>query len=104
MDSGKDFDFSQLIEDIKNRRAIEVTAGSHFYMGGVEIDEQSITRVPGLFAAGEVPGAPCATGSPATPPAKYWFRDWSQVWRSPAMPSDIRARTSPRQREASRAR
>ncbi len=50
------FDFSQLIEDIKNRRAIEVTTGSHFFMGGVAIDEHCMTRVPGLFAAGEVAG------------------------------------------------
>ena len=50
------FDFSELIADIKNRRAVEVTAGSHFYMGGVAIDEHCMTRVPGLFAAGEVAG------------------------------------------------
>jgi succinate dehydrogenase/fumarate reductase flavoprotein subunit len=50
------FDFSKLIEDIKNGHAVEVTAASHFFMGGVAIDEQCATRIPGLFACGEVAG------------------------------------------------
>jgi succinate dehydrogenase/fumarate reductase flavoprotein subunit len=50
------FDFSALIEDIKVGNAVEVTAASHFFMGGVAIDEHCATRVPGLFACGEVAG------------------------------------------------
>jgi succinate dehydrogenase/fumarate reductase flavoprotein subunit len=50
------FDFSALIENIKNGSAVEVTAASHFFMGGVAIDENCATRVPGLFACGEVAG------------------------------------------------
>lgn len=50
------FDFSGLVEEIKNGRAVEVNSGSHFFMGGVDIDQGSATSVPGLFAAGEVAG------------------------------------------------
>jgi succinate dehydrogenase/fumarate reductase flavoprotein subunit len=50
------FDFSKLIEDIRNGYAVEVTAASHFFMGGVAINEHCATRVPGLFACGEVAG------------------------------------------------
>jgi succinate dehydrogenase/fumarate reductase flavoprotein subunit len=50
------FDFSELIEDIKNGSAVEVTTASHFFMGGIAIDENCATRVPGLFACGEVAG------------------------------------------------
>jgi succinate dehydrogenase/fumarate reductase flavoprotein subunit len=50
------FDFSKLIEDIKNGSAVEVTSASHFFMGGIAIDEHCATRVPGLFACGEVAG------------------------------------------------
>lgn len=50
------FDFSKLVEDIKKGAAVEVTTASHFFMGGVAIDEHCATRVPGLFACGEVAG------------------------------------------------
>jgi succinate dehydrogenase/fumarate reductase flavoprotein subunit len=50
------FDFSGLVEEIKNGRAVEVNSASHFFMGGVDIDQGGATSVPGLFAAGEVAG------------------------------------------------
>ncbi len=37
-------------------QAVEVAPAAHFFMGGVQIDEQTRTAVPGLFAAGEVTG------------------------------------------------
>ncbi|CAB4163983.1 SdhA Succinate dehydrogenase/fumarate reductase, flavoprotein subunit [uncultured Caudovirales phage] len=50
------FDFSQLVADIKNGNAIEVSSASHFFMGGLLIDEFCATSIPGLFACGEVAG------------------------------------------------
>lgn len=50
------FSFAELVESIKKGRAVEVTPASHFFMGGVAIDEHCATRVPGLFACGEVAG------------------------------------------------
>jgi succinate dehydrogenase/fumarate reductase flavoprotein subunit len=50
------FDFSNLVEEIKNGRAVEVNSASHFFMGGVATDLVGATSVPGLFAAGEVAG------------------------------------------------
>ena len=35
----------------------EAIPSQHFFMGGVRIDEQCRTTIPGLFAVGEVPGA-----------------------------------------------
>jgi len=37
-------------------RAFLVSPAAHFFMGGVEIDENGRTSLPGLFAAGEVAG------------------------------------------------
>jgi succinate dehydrogenase/fumarate reductase flavoprotein subunit len=50
------FDFSKLVQDVKKGAAVEVTSASHFFMGGLAIDEDCATRVPGLFACGEVAG------------------------------------------------
>jgi succinate dehydrogenase/fumarate reductase flavoprotein subunit len=50
------FNFSKLVDEIKKGRAIEVTAASHFFMGGVVVDEHCATRIPGLFACGEIAG------------------------------------------------
>lgn len=50
------FSFAELVESIKKGRAVEVTPASHFFMGGVAIDKHCATRVPGLFACGEVAG------------------------------------------------
>lgn len=38
------------------KSAIEVSPIAHYHMGGVRVDEQMRTRVPGLFAAGEAVG------------------------------------------------
>ena len=48
------FDFADLVRRIKSGEAVEVIPASHFFMGGVAVDEQCATRVPGLFACGEV--------------------------------------------------
>lgn len=50
------FDFADLVDGIKKGRAVEVIPASHFFMGGVAIDMQCATRVPGLFACGELAG------------------------------------------------
>ncbi|MSP89665.1 MAG: FAD-dependent oxidoreductase [Alphaproteobacteria bacterium] len=50
------FDFAELVDSIKKGRAIEVIPASHFFMGGVAIDRQCASRVPGLFACGEIAG------------------------------------------------
>lgn len=41
---------------IKNKKRLLVGMGNEYSMGGVVIDETFATRVPGLFAAGEVTG------------------------------------------------
>jgi succinate dehydrogenase/fumarate reductase flavoprotein subunit len=38
------------------KTAVEVAPIAHYHMGGVRVDAQMQTRVPGLFAAGEVVG------------------------------------------------
>jgi succinate dehydrogenase/fumarate reductase flavoprotein subunit len=50
------FDFRPLIERIKQGYAVEVAPASHFNMGGVRIDANCETAVPGLFACGEIAG------------------------------------------------
>lgn len=50
------FDFAALVRRIKSGEAVEVIPASHFFMGGVVIDERCASRVPGLFACGEVAG------------------------------------------------
>lgn len=50
------FDFGPLVQRIQAGRAVEVAPASHFHMGGIRIDEFGATRVPGLFACGEVAG------------------------------------------------
>jgi len=39
-----------------SKSAIEVSPIAHYHMGGVRVDEEMRTRVPGLFAAGEAVG------------------------------------------------
>jgi succinate dehydrogenase/fumarate reductase flavoprotein subunit len=50
------FSFADLVDSIKKGRAVEVTPASHFYMGGVAIEPNCASRVPGLFACGEIAG------------------------------------------------
>ena len=50
------FNFKKLASDLKKGLAIEVAPAIHFFMGGIVIDENGKTTVPGLFAAGEVAG------------------------------------------------
>ena len=38
------------------KRSIEVAPIAHYHMGGVRVDTQMETKVPGLFAAGEAVG------------------------------------------------
>ena len=39
-----------------SKSAIEVSPIAHYHMGGIRVDEEMRTRVPGLFAAGEAVG------------------------------------------------
>jgi len=50
------FDFGSLVEEIKKGRAVEVMPASHFFMGGIDIDQNCATRVPGLYVCGETAG------------------------------------------------
>lgn len=50
------FDFKELVDDIKRGNGVEVTSASHFFMGGIAIDEDCRTAVPNLYAAGELAG------------------------------------------------
>lgn len=50
------FDFADLVKRIKEGEAVEVMPASHFFMGGVAIDERCASRVPGLYACGEIAG------------------------------------------------
>lgn len=51
------FDMRPLIDRIKQGYAIEVAPAAHFSLGGVRVDAETDTGVPGLFACGEVTGA-----------------------------------------------
>ena len=48
--------FRDVVDRLKAGEAIEVAPAAHFFMGGIQIDETTATRLPGLFAAGEVTG------------------------------------------------
>lgn len=50
------FDFADLVQKIKQGHAVEVLPASHSFMGGVAIDRNCATGIPGLFACGEVAG------------------------------------------------
>lgn len=50
------FDFAPLVERIQNGHAVEVGPAAHFHMGGIRVDVDGATCVPGLFACGEVTG------------------------------------------------
>lgn len=50
------FDLKEFIEQVKSGRAMEVGVASHFYMGGVRVNERTESSLAGLFAAGEVTG------------------------------------------------
>jgi succinate dehydrogenase/fumarate reductase flavoprotein subunit len=54
--SWEGFDFAPLVERIRQGYAVEVAPASHFHMGGVRTDASGESRVPGLFACGEVAG------------------------------------------------
>lgn len=49
-------DYKPVVERLTAGDGVEVAPAVHFFMGGVKIDEQCQTRVPGLLAAGEVAG------------------------------------------------
>ncbi len=50
------FDFTPLIERIKAGYAIEVAPAAHFSLGGIRIDVDGDTGIPGLYACGEATG------------------------------------------------
>lgn len=49
------FNMREYLPDLK-RESIESVPASHFFNGGIRINEQCATSLPGLFAAGEVTG------------------------------------------------
>jgi succinate dehydrogenase/fumarate reductase flavoprotein subunit len=50
------FNFSELMEKVKKGYAMEVGPACHFFMGGIRVNEQCETSLPGLYAVGEVAG------------------------------------------------
>ncbi len=50
------FDFKELVEKMKNGYALECGPASHFFMGGIRINPDCGTSLPGLYASGEVAG------------------------------------------------
>ncbi len=52
----KGFKLKGLMEEMKRGYASEVGPASHFFMGGIRVDDVCHTSVPGLYASGEVAG------------------------------------------------
>jgi succinate dehydrogenase / fumarate reductase flavoprotein subunit/fumarate reductase (CoM/CoB) subunit A len=50
------FDMNPLIERIRAGYAIEVAPAAHFSLGGIRVDVEGSTSVPGLYACGEATG------------------------------------------------
>ncbi|MDB5712937.1 MAG: putative Succinate dehydrogenase [Sphingomonadales bacterium] len=50
------FDFTPLIDRVKAGYAIEVAPAAHFSLGGIRIDVDGNTQIPGLYACGEATG------------------------------------------------
>lgn len=50
------FSFKALVKEIQKGYAMEVAPACHFFMGGIQVDEKCRTKIPGLFAVGEVSG------------------------------------------------
>lgn len=50
------FNFKVLVDELLEGNAVEIGVGSHFFMGGIRIDVDGSTSVPGLYAAGEATG------------------------------------------------
>lgn len=50
------FDMTALVERIRAGYAIEVAPAAHFSLGGIRVDAQGATGVPGLYACGEATG------------------------------------------------
>ncbi|MDP2931602.1 MAG: FAD-binding protein [Chloroflexota bacterium] len=49
-------DFHSVAEELMQGKAVEVVPAAHFFMGGLKVNEQCETTLPGLYAAGEVVG------------------------------------------------
>ncbi len=54
--SSSGFDFNPLIEMMKKGVAVELGIYCHFFMGGISVNEDGKTSIPGLFGAGECTG------------------------------------------------
>jgi len=50
------FNYKEIIEGVKAGKALEVGVASHFFCGGIEVDEKGYAGIPGFYAAGEVTG------------------------------------------------
>ncbi len=50
------FDMNPLVERIRAGHAIEVAPAAHFSLGGIRVDIQGDTGIPGLYACGEATG------------------------------------------------
>lgn len=47
------YDYTPYVELMKNGGALEVSLSCHYNEGGIKIDEDCMTEIPGLYAAGE---------------------------------------------------
>ena len=50
------FNYKQIMEEAKAGKALEMGVASHFFCGGIRVDENGYTGIPGFYAAGEVTG------------------------------------------------
>lgn len=50
------FSFKRIMEEARAGKALEIGVASHFFCGGIRVDENGFTGIPGLYAAGEVTG------------------------------------------------
>jgi succinate dehydrogenase/fumarate reductase flavoprotein subunit len=50
------FSYKQIMEEAKAGKALEMGVASHFFCGGIKVDENGYSGIPGFYAAGEVTG------------------------------------------------
>jgi succinate dehydrogenase/fumarate reductase flavoprotein subunit len=50
------FNYKQIMQEAKAGKALEMGVASHFFCGGIRVDENGSTGIPGFYAAGEVCG------------------------------------------------
>jgi aspartate oxidase len=63
-----------LVDLIRDGGAIEVAPAAHFSIGGIRVDPDGATTVPGLFACGEVAGGLHGGNRLSGNAGRFWCR------------------------------